>query len=75
MTDHQVTLLAASIGAGAPILAVMLGILLNQMQVRGVENRMSSIQEDIREVRRDLKEIVSKLGSMDLEIAKLMDKR
>ena len=82
MTDHQITLLAAAISAGAPLLAVLVGILLNQMQIRGVDNRLSdmndrykTLNEDIREIRRDIKEIVSKLGAMDLEIAKLMDKR
>jgi hypothetical protein len=67
MTDHQITLLAAALSAGAPMLAVVVGILVNNSQI-------GSIREDIREIRRDLKDLVAKVGAMDVELGKLMDK-
>lgn len=68
MTDHQITLLAAALSSGAPMLAVVVGILVNNSQISGV-------REDIREIRNDIKSIVQKLGEMDVEIGKLMDRR
>lgn len=67
MTDHQITLISAAISSGAPLIAVLIGIILNQAQWR-------SANDDIREIRRDIKDIVGKLGAMDVEIGKLMDR-
>lgn len=82
MTDHQVTLLAGALSTIGPMLVVLVGILLNNRQIDGVHRQIDLIREemretrqDIREIRTDLKTIVAKLGSMDVELAKLMDGR
>jgi DNA-directed RNA polymerase alpha subunit len=36
--------------------------------------QISGMREDVREIRADLKSIVAKLGLMDVELGKLMDK-
>ena len=51
---------------GLPCLTVIASLVLSQFT-------MSGVREDIREIRAHLRTIVEKLGSMDVEIAKLMD--
>jgi hypothetical protein len=52
---------------GLPCLTVAASLVISLFQISGV-------REDIREVRADLKTIVGKLGTMDVGLAKLMDK-
>lgn len=42
MTDHQVTLLAAALSTGGPILAVLIGILVNNRQIESVRREIES---------------------------------
>jgi len=62
MTDTQLYF-----AIGLPCLTIIASLILSLFQ-------MSGVREDIREIRADIKSIVSKLGAMDVEIAKLMDK-
>jgi hypothetical protein len=52
---------------GLPCLTVAASLVISLFQISGV-------REDIRGVRADLKTIVGKLGTMDVGLAKLMDK-
>lgn len=63
MTDTQLYF-----AIGLPCLTVIASLILSLFT-------MSGVREDIREVRSHLRTIVGKLGSMDGEIAKLMDKK
>jgi hypothetical protein len=62
MTDTQLYL-----AIGLPCLTVMASLVISLFQISGM-------REDIREIRADLKSIVAKLGVMDVELGKLMDK-
>jgi hypothetical protein len=53
---------------GLPCLTVIASLVLSMFT-------MSGVREDIREIRGHLRTIVEKLGAMDVEIAKLMDKK
>ncbi len=52
---------------GLPCLTVITSLIVSLFQI-------SAVREDIREIRNDVKNVVSKLGAMDVEIGKLMDK-
>jgi DNA-directed RNA polymerase alpha subunit len=62
MTDTQLYL-----AIGLPCLTVMASLVISLFQISGM-------REDVREIRADLKSIVAKLGVMDVELGKLMDK-
>jgi DNA-directed RNA polymerase alpha subunit len=62
MTDTQLYL-----AIGLPCLTVMASLVISLFQISGM-------REDVREIRADLKSIVAKLGLMDVELGKLMDK-
>ena len=42
MSDHQVTLLAAALSTGGPILAVLLGVLVNNRQIDSLRREMEA---------------------------------
>jgi DNA-directed RNA polymerase alpha subunit len=52
---------------GLPCLTVMASLVISLFQISGV-------RDDVREIRVDLKSINGKLGEMDVELGKLMDK-
>jgi hypothetical protein len=56
------------IAVGLPTIAVLTSLVVSLFQISG-------IRDDIREIRGDIKTMNAKLADMDLEIAKLMDKR
>jgi len=62
MTDTQLHL-----AIGLPCLTVMASLVISLFQISGM-------REGVREIRADLKSIVAKLGVMDVELGKLMDK-
>ena len=53
---------------GLPCLTVIASLIISLFQISGV-------REDVREIRADLQSINGKLGEMDVEIGKLMDRR
>ncbi len=63
MTDTQLYFTV-----GLPCLTVIASLVLGMFTLSGV-------REDIREISTHLRTIVEKLGSMDVEIARLMDKK
>ncbi len=63
MTDTQLYF-----AVGLPCLTVIASLVLSMFTLSGV-------REDIREIRAHLRTIVEKLGSMDVEIARFMDKK
>ena len=62
MSDTQLYL-----AIGLPCLTIIASLIISLFQ-------MSGVREDIREIRADVKMIMGKLGAMDVEIGKLMDK-
>ena len=62
MTDTQLHLAIV-----LPCLTVMASLVISLFQISGM-------REGVREIRADLKSIVAKLGVMDVELGKLMDK-
>ncbi len=82
MNDHQVTLLAAALSTGGPILAVLIGILVNNRQIdslrremetllKAIEQRLGGIEQRLGIVETDLKEFYKQLGRHDKAIALL----
>jgi hypothetical protein len=62
MTDTQLYF-----AIGLPCLTIITSLIISLFQ-------MSGVRDDIRELRSDSKNIMGKLGAMDVEIGKLMDK-
>jgi hypothetical protein len=52
---------------GLPCLTVIASMVINLVL-------MSGLREDIREIRGDIKSVNGKLGAMDVELGKLMDR-
>ena len=70
MTDTQLYF-----AVGLPCLTVIASLVVSLLGISGVRETSKEIREDIREIRTDIKIIVQKLGAMDLEIGKLMDRK
>ncbi len=70
MTDTQLCF-----AIGLPCLTLIASLVVSLLGISGVRESAKEIREDIREIRGELRTIVGKLGAIDLEIAKLMDKK
>ncbi len=74
MTDTQ-----RSFAIGLPCLTVMASLVLSMFTISGVRDDIRSLRAEMiamrAELTSDIKNIVGKLGAMDVEIAKLMDKK
>lgn len=63
MTNLQLYL-----AVGLPTIAVLASLVISLFQISGV-------RDDVREIRTTLQMMMGKLSAMDVEIARLMDKR
>ena len=78
MTDTQLYF-----AIGLPCLTVMASLVLSMFTISGVRDEIRTLCSELRtemtamraDLTSDIKNIVGKLGAMDVEIAKLMDRK
>ena len=59
---------------GLPCFTIATSLIVSLAGFLGIRDAVRETREDIREIRADIKNIMGKLGSMDVELGKLMDK-
>lgn len=59
---------------GLPCFTILTSLVISMVSFFNIRDSINEIQPDVRGIRSDIKDIVGKLGTMDVELGKLMDK-